>query len=291
VISPCAIPAVSHQSCHETLDSGLIFLAQRVKSLALPSKTKRAPAPYRKTRSGLCWSRPWHQAAGSEPGLNALPIIAIIGGTGKLGQGLAFRLAQRDYPVVIGSREAEKAEASAAELGEHTGKKIAGAGNPEAAARADIVILTVPWSHHRTTLDSIREAVQGKIVVDSTVPLVPPDITRVQLPAAGAAALQAQTFLGKEVRVVSAFQNVAAANLLTEQDEGNCDVLVCGNDAEARGEVVRLSEAIGLRAWEAGPIENSIAAEALSSVLIFLNRSHKIRGAGIRITGQPGPVS
>lgn len=223
--------------------------------------------------------------------MDTLPTIAIIGGTGKLGQGLAFRLARRGYPVVIGSREAEKAEASARDLGGHAGQAIEGAGNREAAARADLVILTVPWSHHRATLDSIRDAVQGKIVVDSTVPLVPPDITRVQLPAAGAAALQAQEFLGKDVRVVSAFQNVAAGNLMTDQDQGGCDVLVCGNDAEARDAVVRLSETIGLRAWQAGPIENSVAAEALSSVLIFLNRCHRIRGAGIRITGQPGPVS
>lgn len=220
--------------------------------------------------------------------MNNLPTIAIIGGTGKLGQGLAFRLARCGYPVVIGSREARKAEASALELAGRTGKAIAGSGNPEAAAGADIAILTVPWAHHRDTLNSIRAAVQGKIVVDSTVPLVPPDITRVQLPAAGAAALQAQAILGKDVRVVSAFQNVAAANLMTEHDQSDCDVLVCGNDATARGEIVLLSQAIGLRAWHAGPIENSVAAEALSSVLIFLNRFHKIRGAGIHITGRPG---
>ena len=217
-----------------------------------------------------------------------LPTIAIIGGTGKLGQGLAFQLAKRGYPVLIGSREAAKAETSARELTERIGRAIEGKDNRAAAAAADIVILTVPWAHHRGTLESIREAVQGKILVDTTVPLVPPKVTRVQLPAEGMAAVQAQAFLGDGVRVVSAFHNVAAALLQEDTGQHDCDVLVCGNDREARDLVVGLAEAIGLRAWHAGPIENSAVAETLTSALIFMNRFYKIKGAGIRITGEPG---
>ena len=217
-----------------------------------------------------------------------LQTIALIGGTGNLGQGLAYRLAKHGYPVVIGSREAGKAEESARELSARTGKDIRGLANGPAAAAADIVIMTVPWAHHRPTLEAIRDHVQGKIFVDTTVPLVPPKVMRVQLPEGGMAAVQAQAFLGENVRVVSAFHNVAAANLLIDGDEHECDVLVSGNDKDARAVVVSLAEDIGLHGWHAGPIENTAVAETLTSVLIFLNRHYKINGAGIRITGTPG---
>ncbi len=215
------------------------------------------------------------------------PRIAIIGGTGNLGNGLAYQLTKRGYPVVIGSRTADKAEESAQALSERTGTSVRGLANAEAAAEAEIVIMTVPWAHHAGTLESVRAAVQGKIFVDTTVPLVPPKVMRVQLPADGCAAVQAQNVLGENVRVVSAFQNVAAAHLEhdTAQDS---DVLVCGYDKEAREAVVQLATAIGLKAWHAGPLDNSAVAEALTSVLIFLNKNYKIDGAGIRITGEPG---
>ncbi|MDT8320169.1 MAG: NADPH-dependent F420 reductase [Xanthomonadales bacterium] len=217
-----------------------------------------------------------------------LKTIAIIGGTGKLGQGLAYQLARRGYPVVIGSREAAKAESSAQELSQRIGSAVAGKSNADAAAAAEIVILTVPWSNHQPTLEVIRDAVQGKIFVDTTVPLVPPKVARVQLPEGGMAAEQAQAFLGEDVRVVSAFHNVAAAHLQHEEAHYDCDVLVCGNDKEARQQVIELGEAIGMKAWHAGPIQNTAVAESLTSVLIFINRHYKIRGAGIRITGEPG---
>lgn len=216
--------------------------------------------------------------------------ITLIGGTGNLGQGLAYQLAKRGYPVVIGSRDAAKAERSAQDLAQRTGKTIRGLGNAEAAAAAEIVIMTVPWAHHRPTLESIRAGVQGKIFVDTTVPLVPPKVARVQLPEGGMAAVQAQAFLGGDVRVVSAFQNVAAAHLLHDTAHDG-DVLVCGNDKAAREVIVKLAEAIGLRAWHAGPIENTAVPETLTSVLIFLNRFYKIDGAGIRITGEPGETA
>lgn len=220
-----------------------------------------------------------------------LPTIAMIGGTGNLGQGLAYQLAKRGYPMVIGSRAAAKAESSARELTQRIGRAIIGTDNAAAASAGDIVILTVPWAHHRSTLESIRDAVQGKILVDTTVPLVPPKVTRVQLPAGGMAAEQAQALLGADVRVVSAFHNVAAAHLQADGAHHDSDVLVCGNDREARQQVVDLAQAIGMRAWHAGPIENSAVAETLTSALIFINRFYKIRGAGIRITGEPGEAA
>ena len=220
-----------------------------------------------------------------------LSTIAIIGGTGNLGQGLAYQLAKRGYSIVIGSREAAKAEASARELTQRVGTAIVGTDNAAAATAGSIVILTVPWAHHRGTLEAIRDAVQGKIFVDTTVPLVPPRVARVQLPAGGMAAEQSQAFLGEGVRVVSAFHNVAAAHLQDDDAHHDSDVLVCGNNREARDQVVELATAIGMRAWHAGPIENSAVAETLTSALIFMNRFYKIRGAGIRITGEPGEVA
>lgn len=217
------------------------------------------------------------------------PTIAVLGGTGDLGSGLARRWARAGWPLVIGSRAAEKAEGAAAELNRRAGRTdIRGLENRAAAAAADIVVMTVPWASHRATVESVRDAVQGKIFVDTTVPLVPPKVGTVQLPPEGCAALIAQKLLGENVSVVSAFQNVAAHKLQEEDLAIDCDVLVCGDRAAARDAVMMLVEAAGLRGWHAGPLANSAAAEALTSVLITLNRRYKIDGAGIRITGEPG---
>jgi NADPH-dependent F420 reductase len=220
-----------------------------------------------------------------------LPAIAIIGGTGNLGTGLAFQLARKGYPVVIGSREADKAVTAAQEISARLGVELQGLENTAAAAAGEIVILTVPFAHHKSALESVREAVQGKIFVDTTVPLVPPKVMRVQIPPEGAAAVQAQELLGKNVRVVSAFQNVAATHWQEDGGETQWDILVCGNDPQARAVIVELITNMGLRAWHAGPIDNSIAAESLSSVLIFMNRFYKIDGAGLRIMGEPGSAA
>lgn len=216
------------------------------------------------------------------------PTLSFIGGTGDLGSGLAWRFARAGYRVVIGSRTAEKAVQAAADLKTRGGFEAGGMSNEDAAAAGDIVFMTVPFASHEGTLASIRAAVQGKILVDSTVPLVPPKVMRVQLPAGGCAARQAQDFLGEGVRVVSAFQNVAAAHLQDAQAHlDDCDVLVTGNDADARETIVRLAGEIGFKAWHAGSIDNSAVAEALTSVLIFMNKRYGIAGAGIRITGTP----
>lgn len=217
---------------------------------------------------------------------DAKPTIAVIGGTGALGSGLARRWARAGYPIVIGSRSPENAAAKAEELAAQVdGGSVRGLENGDAAVAADVVVLTVPFATHQAMLDAIKNGAQGKIMVDATVPLVPPKVARVQLPPAGSAGKTAQDFLGDAVQVVSAFQNVAADLLQDEAAAINCDVLVCGNKRAARQTVIELAEAAGLTAWHAGPIENAAAAEALTSVLIFLNRGD-ISHAGIRITGE-----
>jgi NADPH-dependent F420 reductase len=213
----------------------------------------------------------------------ARPTIAIVGGTGALGTGLASRLAAAGYTIVLGSRTADKAVAAAAALA-GPGRSLSGADNAAAAAAADIVILTVPWASHAAILDEIADGVAGKIVVDTTVPLVPPRVARVQLPSTGSAALAAQARLGASARVVAAFHNVAAHKLQSDAAI-DCDVLVFGEAAEDRGAVIALAEAVGLRGLHAGPLANAVAAEALTSILIGINRTYKVDGAGIRITG------
>jgi len=218
--------------------------------------------------------------------------IAVIGGSGDLGSGLALRWGLAGHPIIIGSRAQDSADRAVAKLTEQAPAITArGLPNAEAAAAADLVVLTVPYGNQQAMLEAIRDGVQGKIMVDVTVPLQPPKVRTVHLPPEGSAAKAAQAFLGEDVRVVSAFQNVAAAHL---QDPGHaidCDVLVCGNDPEARETVVQLAEAAGMRAWHAGRIDNSVVAEALTSALIFMNNRYKIAGAGIRITGTPGSAA
>lgn len=214
-------------------------------------------------------------------------IIGIVGGTGALGRGLMVRWASAGRSVIVGSREKKKAEEVAADANRILQvSKVRGMANNEAAACADIVVVTVPFSQHTETINSLRSVLQGKVLVDVTVPLLPPNVKTVNLPAAGSAAKAAQVALGDGVRVVSAFQNIAAAHLQDLAHELDCDVLVCGNDAEAREEVVRLAEAAGMKGWHAGRIENSVIAEAMTSALIFINGKYKIDGAGIKITGK-----
>jgi 8-hydroxy-5-deazaflavin:NADPH oxidoreductase len=214
--------------------------------------------------------------------MDSLPAIAVLGGTGALGSALARRWAEAGYPVIIGSRDADRAVAAASQIG----LDVLGGGNVEAATAAQIIVLAVPYSNHAQTLDAIAEAVLGKIVVDVVVPLVPPKVSVVQIPEGGSAAMQAQARLGPTVRVVSAFHNVGAAKLHAG-GEVDCDVLVFGDDKEARDMVSMLARVAGMRGIDGGGLANSIAAEALTSVLIGINRRYKVNGAGIRITGIP----
>ncbi len=217
------------------------------------------------------------------------PALAILGGTGDLGTGLARRWVQAGYKVIIGSRNLEKAEAAAKDLISVMKSRgvddyqVEAMINLKAANAADIAILTVPFDHHAGTLESVKSALSGKILIDVTVPLVPPKVARVQLPKEGSAGEIAQAILGDEVMVVSAFQNVAAHHL--QEGKGiQCDVLVSGNDKNAREQVIQLVEAAGMKGYHAGLISNAAAAEAMTSVLINLNRQFKGH-AGIKITG------
>jgi hypothetical protein len=214
--------------------------------------------------------------------MHQLPTIAVLGGSGELGSALARRWVQARYPVIIGSRTANRAREAAAAIGE----QVRGAENVEAAEAADIIVLAVPYSNHAHTLDTIRHAASGKIVVDVVVPLVPPKVSVVQLPPGGSAALEAKAILGADVKVVSAFHNVGAAKLHAGGTV-DCDVLVFADDKAARDLVIKLVEAAAMRGIDGGGLANSVAAEALTSVLIGINRRYKVNGAGIRITGIP----
>jgi hypothetical protein len=212
--------------------------------------------------------------------------IAILGGTGHEGSGLGLRWARAGHRVVIGSRVAEKAHAAAAELNAKLGSdRVRGADNAVAASEANIVVLTVPYAAHTATLEAVREAARGKILVDVTVPLVPPRVSRVQMPAAGSASQEAQNLLGPEVKVVTAFQNISAEHLKDADHPIDCDVLVCGDDKDAKAMVIQLAHDAGMRAWDAGPLANAVIPEGLTSVLIGLNLRYKVKSSGIQITG------
>jgi 8-hydroxy-5-deazaflavin:NADPH oxidoreductase len=215
--------------------------------------------------------------------------IAVLGGTGKEGSGLALRWAHAGHPVIIGSRAAERAEEAAVQiralLGD--GASVRGLANLDAAQAAEIVVLSVPYAAQQQTVREVATALVGKILIDVTVPLVPPKVSRVQLPEGGSAVEAVQQLLGDGVRVVSAFQNISAHHLTKLGEAVECDVLVCADDPAAADEVVALAQEIGLTAWNAGPLCNSVVAEALTSVLIALNRRYKAPGSGIRITGVP----
>jgi 8-hydroxy-5-deazaflavin:NADPH oxidoreductase len=214
--------------------------------------------------------------------------IAILGATGSEGSGLALRWARAGHRVIIGSRNPHKAAKICAELNALAETNSIGFMDNRSAARAaQIVVLTVPYAAQRATVEEVRDALDGKILVDATVPLVPPKVSRVQLPPGGSAVAAIQELLGDSVRVVSAFQNVSAHHLKDLTRDIDCDVLVCGNDAVARETVIGLARDIRLRGYHAGTIGNSAAAEALTSVLIAINARYKVPGAGIRITGVP----
>lgn len=212
--------------------------------------------------------------------------IAVLGGTGKEGKGLAYRWARAGYKILIGSRTPPKAVDAAEELNMMLGGQahIVGLGNREAAEQADIVVLTVPYSAHRPTLESVKDVVRGKLFIDVTVPLVPPKVSKVQMPEAGSATQEAREILGEGVEVCAAFQNISHEHLLGDEAV-TCDVLVTGTSKDSRAETIKLVEAAGLNGWDAGPVENSVVVEGLTSVLIGINKKYGSTHAGIKITG------
>ncbi len=214
------------------------------------------------------------------------PIISILGGTGNLGGGLALRWAHSGYNVIVGSRMLDVAVKSAERINTTLKNNIVrGMINTQAAIEGDIVVLTVPYAFQRFTIETIYDALEDKILIDCTVPLVPPNVSRVQLHNNESAVEGMQKFLGPKTRVVSAFQNISAHLLSHYQEPIDCDVLVCSDDREAAKEVIGLAKEINLRAWDAGVLANSIVTEGLTSILISLNRRYKRQAAGIRVTG------
>lgn len=214
--------------------------------------------------------------------------IGIVGGTGKLGSGLAVRWARAGHAVLVGSRDAAKAHAHVAELAKagHTG--IEAGDNAWAAREADVVVLTVPYEAHAATLHAIKDAAAGKVLVDTTVPLKPPKVSRVQLPAGQAAALETQALLGDATPVAAALHHVSAAHLADPSHPIDCDVFVVADDARAKATAMELVGSLGLRALDAGPLANAIALESLTPVLIHLNKTYKSQGAGILVSNLPG---
>lgn len=212
--------------------------------------------------------------------------IAVLGGTGKEGSGLALRWAHAGHEVVIGSRDAEKAQRVAEELNLALGEaKIAGADNTSAAQGAEIVVLAVPYTAHKDTLSGVKDALQGKVLVDVTVPMNPNDIFRVSVPAGGSASKEAQALVGDGVKVVTAFQNISSTHLKKLDAVIECDVLVCGDDDAAKQAGMTLVKDAGMRPWDAGPLDNAVVIEGLTPILLGINKRHKVKGAGIRITG------
>jgi NADPH-dependent F420 reductase len=215
-----------------------------------------------------------------------LVTIAVLGGTGKEGKGLAYRWAKAGYRVLIGSRSSERAVTAASDLmGLLDGStSIVGMDNHEAAEQANIVVVTVPYAAHRDTLESVKDVLKGKLLIDVTVPLIPPKVAKVQMPPAGSAAQEAKEIVGDGVEVVAAFQNISHEHLLSD-DDVDCDVLVTGSSKDARAEALTLVGAAGLTGWDAGPIENSVVIEGMTSVLININKQYGSTHAGIKITG------
>ena len=212
--------------------------------------------------------------------------IAVLGGTGKEGKGLAYRWARAGYRVLIGSRSSEKAVTTASEIMSlmDGSTSIVGMDNYEAAGQANIVVLTVPYAAHRETLEHVKDVLKGKLLIDVTVPLVPPKVSKVQMPPAGSAAQEAKEIVGEGVEVVAAFQNISHEHLIGD-DDVDCDVLVTGSSKDARAEALTLVEAAGLTGWDAGPIENSVVVEGLTSVMIYINKQYGSTHAGIKVTG------
>lgn len=199
---------------------------------------------------------------------------------------MALRWARKGHEVRIGSRQAERAVQCATELaGGDTTLALSGGDNAQAVADAEVVLLSVPYAAHRATLQELSSLLEGKVLMDITVPLKPPRVAEVHLPEGQSAALEAQALLGQGTRVVATMHHISSAHLADPDHVIDCDVLACADDKEALGIVMGLVGELGLTAYDAGPLRNAIALEALTPVLLHLNRRYKSAGAGIRLTG------
>ncbi|MEZ4287834.1 MAG: NADPH-dependent F420 reductase [Polyangiales bacterium] len=213
--------------------------------------------------------------------------IGIVGGTGREGQGLAIRWAKAGHDVMIGSRDATRGAEKATEFNKEFGVSLKGGDNAQACAHGEVILVAVPYAAHASTFESIRGDVRDKIVIDITVPLKPPNVRSVNLPDGNSAALEAAKILGEETKLVAALHHISSEHLGDPEHNFDCDVLVCGNDKEARETVIEIVGDLGLRGIDAGVLKNAVALESLTPVLLHINKKYGSSGSGIRITGLP----
>ena len=214
--------------------------------------------------------------------------IGILGGTGKEGAGLAQRWALAGHQVIIGSRDAERARTKAAELSALAGgATITGMANIDAATATPVIVLTLPASGLAATLVPLKDACRGKVVISTVVPLTFGGGRLFTPPPQGSSAEEAQELLGAEARVVAAFHHIAAHELAATEHDIECDLLLCGGDAEAKKIVTELGQSMGLRALDVGALTNAGAIEGITAVLATINRRYKLKNSGIKITGLP----
>jgi len=215
------------------------------------------------------------------------PIIAILGGTGREGTGLAIRWAAAGYKILIGSRQIDRAKLTANNINNQLGiNSVIGLANPDAAKQAEICVLTVTQSSHRQALESVKDILFGKILVDATSRV---NFRDPRPPVPPCAAQEAQDLLDRSMRVVAAFQNVPSKSLFMSIGQPmDADVLVCSDDIPAAEQVILLAQAAGMRGYYAGVLENAIVVEDLTSILISLNKYYGVKNASIRIIGISG---
>lgn len=214
--------------------------------------------------------------------------VGVIGGTGKEGRGLALRWARAGHSVAIGSRDADRARERAAELSALAGGAvIVGGDNAWAVGEAEVAILCVPYAAHASTLRALAPHLDGRVLIDITVPLNPPRVREVHLPPGHSAAMEAQVILGPGARVVAALHHVSSVHLADPDHPIECDVLVCSDDEAATALAIALITDLGVRALDAGALRNAVALEALTPVLLHLNKRYKSVGLGLRIAGLP----
>jgi NADPH-dependent F420 reductase len=211
--------------------------------------------------------------------------IAVVGGTGKEGRGMALRWAKAGHSVFIGSREAERAASKAQELRAGGAGAIEGGDNAWAVQHAEVVVLSVPYGAHTQTIESLKSDLAGRIIIDITVPLVPPDVRTVHLPEGQSAALETRAIVGTSARVVAALHHVSSTHLGDPDHDIDCDVLACGDDDAAVETALGVIRDLGVRAFHAGPLANAVALESLTPVLLYLTKKYRGAGVGIRLTG------
>jgi NADPH-dependent F420 reductase len=214
--------------------------------------------------------------------------LGLVGGTGREGSGLSVRWAKAGHQVSIGSRDVMRAKEKATELSHEFGVNLVGGDNLGVCRGADVVILCVPYAAHAETLTGLRAALANKLVIDITVPLVPPKVREVHLPKGVSVAQEAAQILGPEVRLVTALHHVSSSHLADPTHQFECDVLVCGDDLPSKDTAIALIRELGLRGFDAGPLKNSVALESLTPVLLYMNKRYETSAAGIRITGVTG---